>query len=174
MNTTMKYGLTAGLAYIVFTLALYFLGMEKSQGMGMIGYLILLGAQFLGVKEIRDAEQDGYITFGTAWKKGVFIALIAGLLGSIYMMIHLSYINPEMLQEVLTEAEVQMEESGASSEEIEMGMKMAGMFGEISESIAEEKGMSTFFWILTGISLVLSILAYLTTPIFKKLMHGVK
>jgi hypothetical protein len=124
----MKYGLTAGLAYIVFTLALYFLGMEKSQGMGMIGYLILLGAQFLGVKEIRDAEQDGYITFGTAWKKGVFIALIAGLLGSIYMMIHLSYINPEMLQEVLTEAEVQMEESGASSEEIEMGMKMAGMF----------------------------------------------
>jgi POT family proton-dependent oligopeptide transporter len=34
--------------------------------------------------------------------------------------------------------------------------------------------MSTFFWILTGISLVLSILAYLTTPIFKKLMHGVK
>jgi len=57
---------------------------------------------------------------------------------------------------------------------VAIGMKMAGMFGEISESIAQEKGISTFFWILTGISLVLSVLAYLTTPIFKKLMHGVK
>jgi proton-dependent oligopeptide transporter, POT family len=57
---------------------------------------------------------------------------------------------------------------------VAIGMKMAGMFGEISESIAEEKGISTFFWYLTGISLALSVLAYLTTPIFKKLMHGVK
>jgi POT family proton-dependent oligopeptide transporter len=57
---------------------------------------------------------------------------------------------------------------------VAIGMKMAGMFGEISETISEEKGLSTFFWILAGISLVLSILAYLTTPIFKKLMHGIK
>lgn len=57
---------------------------------------------------------------------------------------------------------------------VAIGMKMAGMFGEVSESIAEEKGISTFFWYLTGISLALSVLAYLTTPIFRKLMHGVK
>jgi proton-dependent oligopeptide transporter, POT family len=53
-------------------------------------------------------------------------------------------------------------------------MKLAGMFGEYSESIAEEKGLSTFFWMLTGISLALSALALLTTPIFKKLMHGIR
>jgi hypothetical protein len=128
MNTTIKYGLTAGLAYIVFTLALYLLGMEKSQGIGMIGYLILLGAQFLGVKEMRDSEMNGFITFGTAWKKGLLIALTAGILASIYMAIHLNYINPEIMQEILDETESQMEANGNSSAEIEMGMKMAHIF----------------------------------------------
>lgn len=57
---------------------------------------------------------------------------------------------------------------------VAIGMKMAGLFGEFSESIAEEKGISYFFWMLTIVSLVLSALAFLTTPILKKLMHGIK
>ena len=57
---------------------------------------------------------------------------------------------------------------------VAIGNKLAGIFGEQSESIAAEKGLSTFFWILTGVSLALSLIAIITTPIFKKLMHGVK
>lgn len=57
---------------------------------------------------------------------------------------------------------------------VAIGMKLAGMFGEYSESLAQEKGLSTFFWILTAISVVLSVMAFLTAPLFKKLMHGVR
>ncbi|NJM80814.1 MAG: peptide MFS transporter [Flavobacterium sp.] len=57
---------------------------------------------------------------------------------------------------------------------VAIGMKLAGMFGEYSEILAAEKGLSTFFWILTIISVVLSVMAFLTAPIFKKLMHGVR
>ena len=57
---------------------------------------------------------------------------------------------------------------------VAIGNKLAGIFGEQSEGIAAEKGLSTFFWILTGVSLALSLIAIVTTPIFKKLMHGVK
>ena len=57
---------------------------------------------------------------------------------------------------------------------VAIGMKLAGMFGEYSESLAQEKGLSTFFWILTAISVILSVMAFLTAPLFKKLMHGVK
>ena len=57
---------------------------------------------------------------------------------------------------------------------VAIGMKLAGMFGEYSESLAQEKGLSTFFWILTAISIVLSVMAFLTAPLFKKLMHGVR
>src|SRR5690606_31372152 len=57
---------------------------------------------------------------------------------------------------------------------IAIGMKMAGMFAESSEAIAQEKGISYFFWILTAVSLALSVLSVLVYPVIKKLMHGVR
>ena len=57
---------------------------------------------------------------------------------------------------------------------VAIGMKLAGVFGEASASIAEENGLSYFFWILTGISFAMAILSILLTPVLKKLMHGVR
>ena len=57
---------------------------------------------------------------------------------------------------------------------IAIGMKLAGMFGEASTSIAKEDGLSYFFWILTAIAIILGILSILMYPVIKKLMHGVR
>jgi POT family proton-dependent oligopeptide transporter len=57
---------------------------------------------------------------------------------------------------------------------IAIGMKLAGVFGEASESIAEAHGLSYFFWILTIISWVLGIIALLLYPVIRKLMHGIR
>jgi POT family proton-dependent oligopeptide transporter len=57
---------------------------------------------------------------------------------------------------------------------VAIGMKLAGIFGEMSQGIAKEEGVSRFFWYLTAISVILSLLAWITTPFVKKLMHGVK
>lgn len=57
---------------------------------------------------------------------------------------------------------------------VAIGMKLAGVFAESSEAIAEEKGISSFFWILTGVSFALAILSAILHPVIKKLMHGVR
>jgi len=57
---------------------------------------------------------------------------------------------------------------------VAIGNKLAGIFGEVSESVAGEKGYSYFFWMLTGVSLAASLLAFVLGPIVKKLMHGVR
>jgi len=57
---------------------------------------------------------------------------------------------------------------------IAIGMKLAGVFGEASEGIAEAHGMSYFFWMLTIISWVLGVLAILLYPVTKRLMHGIR
>jgi POT family proton-dependent oligopeptide transporter len=57
---------------------------------------------------------------------------------------------------------------------VAIGMKMAGIFGETSESIAQEKGLSHFFWLLTGIAIGLGVLSAVLYPVIKKLMHGVR
>jgi len=57
---------------------------------------------------------------------------------------------------------------------VAIGMKMAGVFGEASESIAKAEGLSYFFWLLTAIAVGLGVVSALMYPIVKKLMHGVR
>jgi len=57
---------------------------------------------------------------------------------------------------------------------VAIGMKLAGVFGEASEGIAEERGLSYFFWILTAVAVGLGVLSAILYPVIKKLMHGVK
>jgi POT family proton-dependent oligopeptide transporter len=57
---------------------------------------------------------------------------------------------------------------------VAVGMKLAGMFGENVDKIANENGISYFFWMLTIISVVLALFALVMQPVIKKLMHGVR
>ena len=53
-------------------------------------------------------------------------------------------------------------------------MKLAGVFGEMSEGVADESGLSYFFWILTAIAGALGVLSILLYPVVKRLMHGIR
>lgn len=57
---------------------------------------------------------------------------------------------------------------------VAIGMKGAGMFGENIDKIANEHGLSYFFWMLTIISIVVALFSIAMTPVIKKLMHGVR
>ncbi len=57
---------------------------------------------------------------------------------------------------------------------VAIGMKGAAKFGENIDKIADEKGISYFFWILTFLSLAVAVISLVFTPVIKKLMHGVR
>jgi POT family proton-dependent oligopeptide transporter len=57
---------------------------------------------------------------------------------------------------------------------VAIGMKGAAKFGENIDKIADEKGLSYFFWMLAIVSLSVAILSFIMSPIIKKLMHGVR
>lgn len=57
---------------------------------------------------------------------------------------------------------------------VAIGMKMAGVFGEVSETVAAERGLSYFFWLLTAVAVGLGVVSALLYPVIKKLMHGVR
>ena len=57
---------------------------------------------------------------------------------------------------------------------VAIGMKLEGVFGEASEGIANEYGLSYFFWILTAVAVGLGVLSAVLYPVIKKLMHGVR
>ncbi|TDE31207.1 MULTISPECIES: peptide MFS transporter [Flavobacterium] len=57
---------------------------------------------------------------------------------------------------------------------VAIGMKGAGMFGENIDKIANEHGLSYFFWMLAIISIAVALFSILMGPVIKKLMHGVR
>jgi len=57
---------------------------------------------------------------------------------------------------------------------VAIGMKGAAKFGENVDKIADEKGISYFFWILTLVSLAIAVLAVVFAPFIRKKMHGVR
>ena len=57
---------------------------------------------------------------------------------------------------------------------VAIGNKIAGIFGEESEKIANDLGIAYFFWILTAIPVVLGIIAIALGPLMRKLMGEVK
>jgi POT family proton-dependent oligopeptide transporter len=57
---------------------------------------------------------------------------------------------------------------------IAIGNKIAHKFGENVDNIANEHGISYFFWILTFVAIGVGVISILATPFIKKLMHGVK
>ena len=56
---------------------------------------------------------------------------------------------------------------------VAIGMKGAAKFGENIDKIADEKGLSYFFWMLAIVSLVVAFISLVMSPVIKKLMHGV-
>lgn len=57
---------------------------------------------------------------------------------------------------------------------VAIGMKGAAKFGENIDKIADENGLSYFFWMLAIVSLVVAVLSFVMSPVIKKLMHGVR
>ncbi|MBX2952537.1 MAG: peptide MFS transporter [Leadbetterella sp.] len=57
---------------------------------------------------------------------------------------------------------------------IAIGMKAAAKFGESIDRVADEKGISYFFWMLASVAFGAAVLAVITRPAIKKLMHGVR
>lgn len=57
---------------------------------------------------------------------------------------------------------------------IAIANKVAGMLGESSTNIANEQGIGTFFFIITIIAVAVGVFSIISTPVIKKLMHGVR
>ena len=57
---------------------------------------------------------------------------------------------------------------------VAIGMKGAAKFGENIDKIADENGLSYFFWMLAIVSLVVGFISLVMSPVIKKLMHGVR
>jgi len=136
MSTTLKWGLITGMVYVIFSLISNMLGIQQggggaaSIGLGFLVNTLLMVATFftifLGVKESRETDLNGYMTMGQGFMAGFKIALIAAVIASIFTLVYMKFIDPDFVDKAMTAAEEQFDEMNVPEEQREMSRKITG------------------------------------------------
>jgi len=92
--------------------------MGFSEIVGFTGMFIAFIFVFVGIKNYRDKENAGNITFLTAFKIGVLIALISSCIYTMVWMVEFHFFLPDFMEKYAATAIAKIKASGASATEM--------------------------------------------------------
>ena len=143
----LNYGLLLGVLSILVAVVMYVTNMyvEKSWITNVLGFVIMVVVIILGINEFKKSN-GGFLSLGEAIKIGVGIALIASILGAIYQLIFINFIDPDFMERMMQMQFDSMIEQNPdmSKEQLDMAMEMGRKFSSP--------------WITTAIAIVGSLL----------------
>jgi hypothetical protein len=123
-KTILKYGAIAGLittGMMIISTTLHNLNpdFKGSEIIGFTGMFIAFIFIFIGIKSFRDKQNNGVISFGTGFKIGLLISLIASTMYVLTWMIECHFFFPDFMEKYAAQAIEEAQRSGQSAMEIE-------------------------------------------------------
>jgi len=106
-------------------------GMASAEWLGYLIMIIVLSLIFFGVKNYRDAELGGVISFGKAFLVGLGIAVVAGVVYTAIWEIYIQSTGGSFMDMYVDAHIEQMRESGATEEAISMEQQRMDNFKEM-------------------------------------------
>lgn len=91
---------------------------ESSMVLGYASMLLAFSFIFVGVKSFRDKHNNGVISFGKAFKIGLFISLIASSLYVIVWMFYYYLFIPDFMDKYTSHMIVEAKRNGATAAEL--------------------------------------------------------
>ncbi|MCD6067755.1 MAG: hypothetical protein K0S33_2581 [Bacteroidetes bacterium] len=96
---------------------------EGSMVLGYASMLLAFSFIFVGIKQVRDKDNGGLITFGKAFKVGLFIALISSTFYVVTWLIEYYCFFPDFMDTYADHMIKQAEKSGATAAELNAQIK---------------------------------------------------
>lgn len=131
--TGSRYGLLAGLVLIVISLGLHLAGAVDYTGQdsssswitNILNWGVIIVTIILAVRQHRDKELGGMISFGRSFYVGFIVSLLIGLVSAVWGYIFFAFIEPDLIDTMLEVAKEQMmDQQGMSASDAEQGMEM--------------------------------------------------
>jgi hypothetical protein len=104
------------------------LGYENAMLFGYASMILAFSFIFVGIKNYRDKHNNGFITFGKAFKIGLFITLIASTIYVLVWLVDYFFFMPDYLDNYNNQAIEKIKQSGASQEVIAKEIAEAAKF----------------------------------------------
>ncbi len=162
MKPSVRYGLLLGAVLSALPLLFFALGVEKEDMIqkvsGFLNVAITAVIIFMGIREMRTL-QNGFITFGKGFSTGMMIALIGGVITTVFSYLYFTVINPGMITYIKMKQEEEMLNRGMTDADIE---KMAGTM----EMFSNPAAMAGFA--LIGMLVIGLVISLISSGILKK------
>ncbi len=162
MKIALKYGLIYSGINILWNLLLYITELNRSDNAWIfqtLGLVFMIICIVMAINEYKKNIGGGFIDFGTAFKHGLVIALISGVIGSLYYVLYVQAIDPSFNDYIMQKQVDKMAEMGMGEADIEKAIEQSSKF-------------QTPFWLLTfgilGSLFVGSIVSLIMAAIMKK------
>lgn len=123
-KNVLVFGCIAGVIVSTFMFVSMLLFSKDVSGAGsmLVGYAAMLVAfsfVFVGIKNFRDKYNNGFITFGKAFKVGILISLIASTFYVITWIFELKFVLTDFMENYSAQMLKQVQESGLSQAEMD-------------------------------------------------------
>lgn len=135
MNTRkfgMNYGAVLGLILILIALLSWVLGVDEQESMvpSIINNIVIIGFLYYSILQFRDKINNGFISYSESLKLGTTVAFFSSVIMAFYTFIYISYLNPDMLANIIYMTEQAVLESNPeiSEEELDLALEMTGNF----------------------------------------------
>lgn len=125
--------------------------------LGYVSIITSLSFVFFGIKQFRDKENGGVISFGKALGMGMLITLFVALGFAIIDYIYTAYINPDFAQQYLDYSISELEKTLSGDELVAAKKEITTQM----ESFGSGAGAIFMFAIVTVIGFIISLISSL-------------
>jgi hypothetical protein len=165
-STITRYGLIGGLILVVIGLVGMLTGLSSPANwvMSLVFTFVVIAiyviTMVLAVKQDRNENLGGYITFGRAFWVAIGTALLMGLIGLIFNVIYLGFIDPDYMMRIADDLRGTYEQFGMNEEQIEEALRRANATGDTSlGSLLKTQAMGYVFGAVMGAIIALIVAA---------------
>jgi hypothetical protein len=135
-KNVLVFGLLYGLivtAFMVYSSVncYYNANFKSNEVIGYAGMLIAASFIFIGIKNYRDKFNNGVITFGKAFKVGLFITLVASSFYVLVWVIEYYVFLPDWMDKYCTHLITEVKESGANQLKLDKTNDLIGTYKKI-------------------------------------------
>jgi uncharacterized membrane protein len=134
-RNVLVFGLISGAliaTFVVVTMNIW--GCESYSGSMYVGYaaqILALSLVYVGIKNYRDKENGGVITFGKAFKIGLLMSFIASTIYVVAWVIDYHFFIPDFMDKYAAHMVQQAKSSGATAAEISKQVAEAAQMKEM-------------------------------------------
>ena len=129
---SMNYGGVLGLLLILIALILWVLGFDEQQSVipSTLNNLVIIGFLFYAIIQYRDSFNNGFISYSESLKLGTSVAFFSSIIMAFYTFLYITYLNPEMVANIINITEQAMLETNPeiSDEELDLALSITNKF----------------------------------------------